>query len=305
VGTKSHTEKAIQDLALLPGRLAELYERRRALSREIHAQLRRVAELYEQVYEPVQRFITKHSAAREAFALRFGVSIVDAGFEENFLDWINRARTGSFLGNDQAALRVRATLKKYDHSNSDSSVSFAEDMLDLLKRDQRNNNAPVRISEQLRAGKTEESLLDFLYGFRYLQPRYELKMGDRDLQQLSPGEKGALLLVFYLLVDQNDNPLVIDQPEENLDNQTIVKLLLPALRDAKQRRQIFIVTHNPNLAVVCDAEQVICAVRSSDANPAIEYDAGAIENPVINKRIVDVLEGTRPAFDNRGGKYHR
>jgi uncharacterized protein (DUF736 family) len=62
-------------------------------------------------------------------------------------------------------------------------------------------------------------------------------------------------------------------------------------------------THNPNLAVVCDAEQVICAEIQKESGSAVTYMSGSIEDPVINRRIVDVLEGTRPAFDKRDDKY--
>lgn len=64
-----------------------------------------------------------------------------------------------------------------------------------------------------------------------------------------------------------------------------------------------IVTHNPNLAVVCDAEQVICADLDKKNNYRMLYLSGAIEDPIINKAIVDILEGTRPAFDKRDDKY--
>jgi ABC-type cobalamin/Fe3+-siderophores transport system ATPase subunit len=137
----------------------------------------------------------------------------------------------------------------------------------------------------------------------FLRPRYVLKLGDKELSQLSPGERGGLLLLFYLLIDMNIFPLVIDQPEENLDNQTVYELLVGAIREAKKRRQIIIVTHSPNLAVVCDAEQVICCSIDKMACNRIEYFSGAIENPAIKKRIIDVLEGTKPAFDNRKVKY--
>lgn len=130
-------------------------------------------------------------------------------------------------------------------------------------------------------------------------------MGTKDVGQLSPGEKGALLLVFYLLVDKGDIPLLIDQPEGNLDNETIVDLLVPCIKEAKKRRQIIIVTHNPNLAVVCDADQVIWASLDKARDYRVKYDCGALENPVINKKVVDILEGTQPAFDNRDSKYHR
>ena len=76
-----------------------------------------------------------------------------------------------------------------------------------------------------------------------------------------------------------------------------------ALQQAKKRRQVLIVTHNPNLAVVSDSEQVIHAHLNKKDKNRITYTPGAIENPFINRKIVDVLEGTRPAFDNRDSKY--
>jgi hypothetical protein len=66
---------------------------------------------------------------------------------------------------------------------------------------------------------------------------------------------------------------------------------------------VIIVTHNPNLAVVCDADQIIHCDMDKPAGNRITSATGAIENPVINRHIVDVLEGTRPAFDMRDAKY--
>ena len=78
---------------------------------------------------------------------------------------------------------------------------------------------------------------------------------------------------------------------------------MPSIKDAKARRQIILVTHNPNLAVVCDADQIICARMDKQNGHRVSYTSGAIENPAINKCLLDILEGTRPAFDNRDGKY--
>jgi ABC-type cobalamin/Fe3+-siderophores transport system ATPase subunit len=111
-----------------------------------------------------------------------------------------------------------------------------------------------------------------------------------------------LLLVFYLLVDKDDIPLVIDQPEENLNNQTIFKILVACIKRAKRTRQVIMVIHNPNLAVVCDAEQIIYASCDKDNN-VLSYETGAIEAPNIKARVVEILEGTQPAFDNRKLKY--
>jgi predicted ATPase len=97
--------------------------------------------------------------------------------------------------------------------------------------------------------------------------------------------------------------LIIDQPEENLDNQTMYNLLVPCLRAAKKHRQVIIVTHNPNLAVVSDAEQVVHASLDKANKNKMTYTSGALENAAVNRKVLDVLEGTRPAFDNRAGKY--
>ena len=131
-------------------------------------------------------------------------------------------------------------------------------------------------------------------------------MGEKELSELSPGERGTLLLVFYLLVDKVDIPLVIDHLEHNLDNQTVYGVLVPAIKKAKASRQVIIVTHNPNLAVVCNSDQIIYASLNIKDNHRLKYLTGAVENPEINKIMVDVLEGTWPAFDYRNNVYiHR
>ena len=97
--------------------------------------------------------------------------------------------------------------------------------------------------------------------------------------------------------------IIIDQPEENLDNFTVYNLLFPVIREVKKHRQIIMVTHSPNIAVVCDAEQVIHAEFDRLDGNKITYTSGSIEDSVINQHIVDVLEGTRPAFRKRDAKY--
>lgn len=156
----------------------------------------------------------------------------------------------------------------------------------------------------LRKDREAIDVYDFIFGLDYLEPKYTLLFQNTQIEQLSPGQRGALLLISYLLVDKGRNPIVLDQPEENLDNETFVSLLVPVLNQAKQKRQIIMVTHNPNLAVVCDAEQIIFAEFDRKTNPRIFYVSGSIENPAINKYVVTVLEGTKPAFNNRSQKYH-
>lgn len=196
-------------------------------------------------------------------------------------------------------------LQRQDFDTESGIESFLQEIDDALCRDRRSGGKPVKVADQLRKGKSVLELYDTIFSLDYLKPRYSLRMGDKELSELSPGERGTLLLIFYLLVDNNDIPLVIDQPEENLDNQTVYELLVPCMKEAKERRQIVIVTHNPNLAVVCDAEQVICADLDKKGDYKMTYISGAIESPAINKAVVDILEGTMPAFANRDSKYYQ
>lgn len=107
------------------------------------------------------------------------------------------------------------------------------------------------------------------------------------------------------MLDRREIPLVIDQPEDNLDNKSVYEILVKFLKKAKRRRQIIIVTHNPNLAVVADAEQIIRVSIDKKNSNDFDFVSGAIENSAINGVVVDILEGTRPAFDNRRLKYRK
>jgi len=212
---------------------------------------------------------------------------------------------GTFSGIEESNTLLRKRLQSVDFDNEDSVLAFVEEIYSSLHVDKRpdvGGDTPVLVSDQMRKGETPLSVYDYLFTLPFLKPRYTLRYRGHEIHQLSPGERGLLLLVFYLLIDKDDIPLVIDQPEENLDNQTIYEVLVRCICKAKHRRQVIVVTHNPNLAVVCDAEQVIHAQRDTTSNK-ITYDAGAIENPIINKHVINVLEGTRPAFENRDSKY--
>ena len=105
------------------------------------------------------------------------------------------------------------------------------------------------------------------------------------------------------MIDKDDyRPLIIDQPEENLDPKSIFDELVTRFRSAKQKRQIIIVTHNANLVVNTDAEQVIvayCISHQQNQLPEIDYVSGSLENPEIRKKVCEILEGGEIAFKER------
>jgi ABC-type lipoprotein export system ATPase subunit len=303
--TVAYYEAQLKELGGIPEQLKQANEKRLAKAKEIHEVIRVLADTYRELYAPVNEFIETRALAKDKFQLNFQVGIVDGGFLEKFFDSVSQGSAGTFCGVEPGNRALKAILARQDFNTEHGAEVFLNEIVAALHTDQRSDGkaVSVRVVDQLRKGKTVLSLYDFIFSLEYIKPRYALRMGTKELSELSPGERGTLLLVFYLLVDKDDIPLVIDQPEENLDNQTVFELLVPCMKEAKRRRQLFMVTHNPNLAVVCDAEQIICADLEKTNKYTMNYLSGAIENPKINRAIVDILEGTMPAFHNRQDKY--
>ncbi|MYM41652.1 TrlF family AAA-like ATPase [Duganella qianjiadongensis] len=294
----------IESLASLPEKLSELKTKRQELAKRAHEQIVKTVEEYRRLYEPVQEFVKSAAQMDMHLPLDFDVRIEETNFQEQFLAKINRQSRGSFSGVDESNQLTRGLLQEANFGDVDSTVKFLETIDDMLHFDRRDlgGGREVKFADQLRRGGEPQDILDYLFGMSYLTPRYSLTFDKQEISQLSPGERGLLLLVFYLLVDKDDIPIIIDQPEENLDNQTIFKVLVKCIKAAKQRRQVIMVTHNPNLAVVCDAEQIICATCDKVEN-RFNYISGGIESPSIKARVLEILEGTEPAFKNRKQKY--
>jgi hypothetical protein len=173
------------------------------------------------------------------------------------------------------------------------------------------NKEELKWQNYVRSGVTLEHILTWLYDVGHISLDYGLKFKGADLESLSPGTKGIVLLILFLRMDVNDTrPLIVDQPDENLDNESIYKLLTPYFRNAKIRRQIVVITHNPNLVVNSDSEQVVIASseKRQSGLPAIRYVSGAMENnqPAqtgIRQQVCNILEGGDVAFLKRERRY--
>lgn len=122
----------------------------------------------------------------------------------------------------------------------------------------------------------------------------------RPLDQLSPGQRCSAILPILLL--SGDYPLVIDQPEENLDNRLIRQVIVNILGSMKLRRQVIIATHNPNLPVLGDVEQcVILQATGRDLSSVVAV--GDLDSSSVAKYITDIMEGGREAFQYRQSIY--
>jgi ABC-type cobalamin/Fe3+-siderophores transport system ATPase subunit len=128
-----------------------------------------------------------------------------------------------------------------------------------------------------------------------------------EFAKASPGQQASALL--ELLLRQSAGTLIIDQPEDDLDNRIIMRIV-QLIRTSKNRRQLIFATHNPNIVVNGDADKIIALqsgeapVRPTDNPPRIRLlDDGAIETASIREIITHIMEGGKEAFDLRSRKY--
>jgi len=119
----------------------------------------------------------------------------------------------------------------------------------------------------------------------------------KDASDLSRGQKCTALLP--ILLARRDNPLIIDQPEDNLDNHFIFETVVNAVQRMKKRRQMIFITHNANIPVLAEAELVL--VMTSDGRVGAVEKSGSVDE--CREQIIDLLEGGREAFSLRSKRY--
>lgn len=118
---------------------------------------------------------------------------------------------------------------------------------------------------------------------------------ERPLQEHSLGQRASALILFILTLKENAL-IIIDQPEDDLDNQTIYIDVISELKKLKSQTQFIFATHNPNIPVLGDCEQLISCMFT---NNLIETTVGSIDDEVIQEKIVDIMEGGEEAFKQR------
>lgn len=132
--------------------------------------------------------------------------------------------------------------------------------------------------------------------------KLDLIYGSDSLTSMSPGMRGVVLLQVLLKTQNTQSPILLDQPEDDLDNNTIAEVLVPLIKEVASNRQVILVTHNANLVVLTDADEVIVAERN-DSDFNVKYHHGPLENDDIKNSITTLLEGGKDAFKLREKRY--
>ena len=289
-------------------RIAAVSRERLAAYAAYFANLRHEQETLEELYAPVSARLAGEAAAEQEQDLEFLIR-----WEARSDEWLERGGAlfdqrraipyGTMQGLADAARRILVPAWI-----SGDPERIRQSMEEFLAEFQESDHLP---NKYLRSGVTVQDVFEWLYEVEHVRLSYGLKYNGVELEKLSPGTKGIVLLILYLGMDIADTrPLIVDQPDENLDNESIYELLTTYFKTAKRRRQIILITHNPNLVVNSDSEQVIVATaeRHQSGLPHITYKSGALENNMpedqgIRQHVCRILEGGLDAFRKREQRY--
>jgi len=278
-------------------------EREEAYARLFDAVIREQQELTD-LYAPLMNRLATSPGTLQK--LSFTVTrVVDASGwadigESNLIDC---RKAGKFYG--RGSLEKVATTELEPAWETGSACDVQTAMANFISTHSTNflAHAPCAPTEQAAFRAWSKQFSHWLFSTDHITVRYEIAYDGVDLRKLSPGTRGIVLLLLYLALDDaDDRPLIIDQPEENLDPKSIFDELVALFITAKSKRQVIMVTHNANLVINTDADQIIVASAgpSSDGGlPAITYVAGGLEDAGIRAIVCDILEGGAHAFRER------
>lgn len=240
---------------------------------------------------------------------------------------ISHGELGISVATDLHSSEMQDFLQSRLNQRGNERKNYVQELLDGY-----NNNDKEHISIFLRELLSEDVLLknwnnprdvaiDFFtrnwYGFNFI-----LSYQGDDFRQMSEGKQAFVILKLLLDFSDKKCPILIDQPEDSLDNRAIYKELVAYIKEKKKERQIILVSHNSNIVVGADAENIIVAnqegVNNKNENRVkFQYTNGALENTKqrdetsayilssqgIREHICDILEGGRTAFEKREQKY--
>ena len=296
--------QAIEDAEGAPDRIKTLMrERNTSYASVFNAIVAEEAALLE-LYRPLSEQLANEDGAIAKLSVSIRRHVDLTAWVKRGESLLDLRKAGGFRGRGALLQFAEAELKEHWESGSAEDVAEAMARFRNNHREKFVNASPYdRRTDLSSYRKWAKELSQWIYDTDHIRVMYSLQFEGIDIERLSPGTRGIVLLLLYLGIDQEDErPLIIDQPEENLDPQSIFTELVGRFRTSKLRRQIIIVTHNANLVVNTDADQIIvaaCGPQQPGGLPKISYHAGGLEDPVIRKYVCDIMEGGEGAFRER------
>ena len=299
--------------------LLEKVEKRNKAYKDYFILLQEEKKMLEELYTPLREELSKESLGERnqiEFFTRIELDV------ENFIDKANMiidfSRYGGYYQNKELLSKeIKSISEKIELIETSDVFNLINNFYSTFKE---YKHKSIDIKKQLKGDKKKIDFYNWIFDVSDFNVKYSIKYQDTNIELLSPGKKGIVLLLMYLVLETENNiPLIIDQPEENLDNKSVYPYLINYFKIAKKRRQIIVISHNPNLVLNTDAEQIIVANFEAIPNTQdarIRYISGSIENSFVREMAkiplerqgikehgIDILEGGPEAFMKRKDRY--
>ena len=189
-------------------------------------------------------------------------------------------------------------LKKIYRNSGDEKIEKLKETLEGIRNGEK--TAKHKSFATRLQSLSPESIINLILWFPEDKLKITLDANRKPIEIGSPGERAAALLAFILFY--GDEPLLLDQPEDDLDNELIYDLIVKQLRKTKSKRQVIVVTHNANIVVNGDAELVL-PLEVVEGQTYVQHPA-SIQQKKVRKSICNILEGGEKAFEQRYRRIH-
>jgi ABC-type lipoprotein export system ATPase subunit len=279
--------KLSKDLDLENAKLVEikkLVEKRKVQVNSLNIALKDLKNLWHKEFLLIQEEVEKLNADQQRLNPDLPTLKIEVEFKGNkkkFMDFLTSTCRGSGLRENHydQIIEYPDLIEIYnDFGSEGSKINTA------LSGGNNLSNFKSKFSENINAFLT----------FR-VPDKYTIYYKDRPLGEHSLGQRASALIIFLLTLKENDL-IIIDQPEDDLDNQTIYTDVITELKKLKKQTQFLFATHNPNIPVLGDCEQVISCSYSAES---IDTTIGSIDDISIQEKIINIMEGGDEAFNQR------
>ena len=292
--------------------IKKLNEKFSSIEEEISQNLKKVSEILKQekeIYEKIQNEIRELNQKVFTDDLNVNLKLVfdNESYSKDIENILN-------MNNRQDDLEL------YKYLSEKEKIEF-ENFNDMIFQHYKNLILLDNKKIKLKKNREKKELIELVLK-NYIRKNYDIIKNKDSLSTMSPGKRGLILLQLFLSISTKDYPILVDQPEDNLDNRTVYNELKEIISKKKIKRQIIITTHNANLVVSADAEEVIVANQEGENSGKenkefqFEYVTGALENSYIDEsqkgilykkgikeHVCEILEGGEEAFKKRRKKY--
>ena len=253
----------------------------------------------------------------------------------DYLNKINEIKDTLSVSRDKLEIKARASIKLDDYKNRLSNSINLQSAVgqeivygnihsfeDFFKSANNLFDKLLKNDITLKGGYTAVELMKEIFATNFFEISYDINYDADTFQTMSEGKKAFVVLMLLLDFSDKDCPILIDQPEDDLDNRAIYTELVQYLTRKKKERQIILVTHNPNIVVGADSELIVVANQNGMDTPnsngyKFQYISGSLENTKpfdssiktilesrgVREHVCEILEGGMEAFENRERKY--